>query len=109
MRNTILSFRNKLLKWLRSLLVTEGPLSKPELIERVDGYVAEVSEWKIYKKAKEATVRLSDGAMVSVFIPPPVVVHSGDYINISVYAAGDSGIFYSYRKHLTRPITQIRR
>ncbi len=87
--------------WMRKFLVTEGPLRKPKLIERLDGYVTEVSEWKTYKKAKEAMVKLGDGTMVGVFIPPPVMVHKGDHINISVYALGDSSRFYAYRKHLT--------
>ena len=87
--------------WLRSIVIAEVPLRKPVPIDRVDGYVTEVFEWKTYKTAKEAEVKLADGTMVRVFVPPPVVVHSGDYINISVYVSGDSGKFYAYRKHLS--------
>lgn len=90
---------------LRELFTVQGPVTKPEVIERVDGYVKEVSEWKTYKYAKEAMVKLSDGATVSVYIPPPVVVHKGEKFNISVMAVGDSSRFYVYKKHLTSKAT----
>ncbi len=105
----------------RSLFIRQGPLTKPDLIERNNGVVIGVSEWKgksiisEYVKgetyngkacegAQEAEVKLDNGKIVYAFIPPECVIHEGDCITIALLGSKDSTLrYYMYSKHLTRP------
>ncbi|MES9834532.1 MAG: hypothetical protein ABW139_20055 [Candidatus Thiodiazotropha sp. DIVDIV] len=94
----------------RSLSVRQGPLTKPNLIEKNNGVVIKVTEWegksiegKACGGAKEAEVKLNNGNTVDVFIPPRCNIHEGENITIALLKSeGSEHMFYVYSKHLTR-------
>ena len=93
-------FLDRISTIMRRVLVKEGPVQKPEVLEKVDGIVKEVSAWESYKEAKEAKVMLGNGSVVSVFVPLPCPIQIGDCINVSVMGTkGEKHQFYVYRKH----------
>ena len=126
MRENIKLFITKFLNSLRRLLTYEGPLTKPDLIERNNGVVIGVSEWKgksvvseyvkgkTYKGkacegAQEAEVKLDNGKIVYAFIPPKCVILEGDCITIALLGNKDSTLrYYMYSKHLTSTATRTK-
>ncbi|MEJ2426733.1 MAG: hypothetical protein P8101_20220 [Candidatus Thiodiazotropha sp.] len=113
MKETFRKIFEYLILWFpRSLLVRQGPLTKPDLIERNIGVVLKVSEWagKDCEGAKEAEVKLNNEKTVDVFIPPRCKVNEGDQITIALLKSkGSEHMFYVYSKHLTSSSSRRRR
>ncbi|MCG7961898.1 MAG: hypothetical protein N0E54_04225 [Candidatus Thiodiazotropha taylori] len=118
MKETFRKILENLSLWFpRSLLVRQGPLTKPDLIERNIGVVLKVTEWagksikgKACDGAKEAEVKVNNGNTVDVFIPPRCKVIEGEQITIALLKSkGSEHMFYVYSKHLTSSSSRRRR